>query len=124
MRMLCNIISGGSRISRRGGACTRCGGVDLQRGHFLVKMYAKTKELGPMGSVRRVHPPRSANDNDFILRKCFEKLSTYRFNESSTAPLSSSTSPQSTSLVPCTSLSVSSKSLAPLQDNLKPLVSI
>ena len=30
-------------------------------GHFLVKMYAKTKELGPMGGVRRARPPRSAN---------------------------------------------------------------
>ena len=38
------------------------GGVDLQRGHFLVKMYAKTKELGPIGGgVRRARPPRSAN---------------------------------------------------------------
>ena len=34
--------SGGSRISRSGG-------VDLRRGHFSVKMYAKTKELGPIG---------------------------------------------------------------------------
>ena len=27
------------------------GGVDLRRGHFSVKMYVKTKELGPMGGV-------------------------------------------------------------------------
>ena len=40
--------SGGSRIS--------VGGVDLRRGHFSVKMYAKTKELGPIGGVRRARP--------------------------------------------------------------------
>ena len=37
------------------------GGVDLQHGHFLVKMYAKTKELGPIGghapSTPRLDPP-------------------------------------------------------------------
>ena len=26
------------------------GGVHLRRGHFSVKMYAKTKELGPIGA--------------------------------------------------------------------------
>ena len=32
-------------------------GVDLRRGHFLVKMYAKMKELGPIGGgVRRARP--------------------------------------------------------------------
>ena len=34
--------SGGSRISRWGGA-------NLQHGHFLAKMYARTKELDPVG---------------------------------------------------------------------------
>ena len=47
-----------------GGACTHWGGVDLQRGHFLVKMYAKTKELGPIGGRAPATPPRSANAND------------------------------------------------------------
>ena len=42
--------SGGSRISRRGG-------VDLRRGHFLVKMYAKMKELGPIGGRALGMPP-------------------------------------------------------------------
>ena len=39
------------------------GGVDLRRGCFLVKMYAKTKEFGPVGGGARVPgtPPRSAN---------------------------------------------------------------
>ena len=45
------ISSGGSRISRRGD-------VDLQRGRFWVKMYAKTKELGP---VRRACAGHSIN---------------------------------------------------------------
>ena len=31
-------------------------GVDLRHGYFLVKMCAKTKELGPMGGVRRARP--------------------------------------------------------------------
>ena len=44
------------------GACTRWGGgggVDLRRGHFSVKMYAKMKELGPMAG--HAPHPRSAN---------------------------------------------------------------
>ena len=41
--------SGGSKISRRGGRAPIWGGVDLRCGHFSVKMYAKTKELGPIG---------------------------------------------------------------------------
>ena len=46
-----------------GGACTRWGGVDLRRGHFSVKMYAKMKELGPKGGACSGHAsPRSAND--------------------------------------------------------------
>ena len=33
------------------------GGADLQRGHFLVKMYAKTKELDSIGGGTLVAPP-------------------------------------------------------------------
>ena len=33
------------------------GDIGLQRGHFSVKMYAKMKELGPVGGVRR-HAPQ------------------------------------------------------------------
>ena len=34
------------------------GGVDLQRGHFLVKIYEKTKELGPVvGGACAGHAP-------------------------------------------------------------------
>ena len=32
------------------------GGVDLRRGHFSAKIYAKTKELGPIGGMRRARP--------------------------------------------------------------------
>ena len=52
----------GSRISRRGGVHSLVGGMELRRGHVLVKMYAKTKELGPIGGACAGHaPPRSAN---------------------------------------------------------------
>ena len=51
-------ISGRSRISHRGVVHPLGGGgMDLRRGHFLVKMYAKMKELGPMGGVHPAHPP-------------------------------------------------------------------
>ena len=50
-------LSGGSRISRRGGVHALGGGVDLRRGHFSVKMYVKTKELGPMGGRAPGMPP-------------------------------------------------------------------
>ena len=48
---------GRSRISRKGG-------MDLQRGHILVKMYMKMKELGPVGGsmhqkILHVDPPMS-----------------------------------------------------------------
>ena len=33
------------------------GGFDLQRGHFSVKMYAKMKELGPVGGACASTPP-------------------------------------------------------------------
>ena len=39
--------------------------MDLLHGHFSVKMYAKTKELGPIGGGRARRtppPPRSANE--------------------------------------------------------------
>ena len=46
-----------------GGVHQLGGGVDLRCGCFLVKMDAKTKELGPIGGgVRPARPPpRSAN---------------------------------------------------------------
>ena len=44
------MYGGGSRIPRRGG------GVDLRHGRFLAKMYAKMKELGPVGGVRPARP--------------------------------------------------------------------
>ena len=44
-----------------GGCAPIKGGMDLQRGHFLVKMYVKRKELGPIGGMHCTCPPRSAN---------------------------------------------------------------
>ena len=58
--------SGGSRIFRRG-ACTHLGGVDLQRGHFSVKMYAKTKELGPIGGRAPGTPPLDPPMNAILI---------------------------------------------------------
>ena len=36
--------------------------MDIQRGCLSVNMYAKTKELGPMGGRTPGTPPRSANE--------------------------------------------------------------
>ena len=47
----------GSRIFRRGGVDPFWGGFGPQRGHFSVKMYVKTKELGPVGGGMRRHAP-------------------------------------------------------------------
>ena len=45
-----------------GGRAPIRGGMDFPRGCFLVKMYAKTKELGPIGEgVHLARPPRYAN---------------------------------------------------------------
>ena len=52
------MVSGGSRISRRGGGRGPVrGGMDLQRGCFSAKMYAKTKEFGPVGGRAPSMPP-------------------------------------------------------------------
>ena len=37
------------------------GVMDISHGHFLVKMYAKMKELGPIGGCAPSMPPRSTN---------------------------------------------------------------
>ena len=46
------------------GAPSRWGGANLRCGHFLTKMYAKTKELDPVGGGGGAPeaPPGSAND--------------------------------------------------------------
>ena len=45
-----------------GGGAEPLGGVDLQRGCFSAKTYAKMKELDPVGGgARRQRPPGSAN---------------------------------------------------------------
>ena len=54
------MYSGGSRISHwgGGGAPTRWGGgANLQRIHFLAKMYAKRKEIDPVRGRTPVAPP-------------------------------------------------------------------
>ena len=40
-----------------GGGVDPLGGVDLRHGCFLAKMYAKTKELGPVGGRVPGTPP-------------------------------------------------------------------
>ena len=40
-----------------GGRGPILGGFGLQRGHFSVKMYVKTKELGPVGGACAGTPP-------------------------------------------------------------------
>ena len=42
------LLSGGSRISRRGGVDLVGGGVDSQGGYISKILYVKTKELGPL----------------------------------------------------------------------------
>ena len=39
-----------------GGDAKPLGGANLRRGHFLAKMYAKTKELYPVGGAGRRRP--------------------------------------------------------------------
>ena len=52
------------------GVCGPVGGgggdVDLRRGHFSVKMYAKMKELGPVGGGRAPLDPPMFNITRFI----------------------------------------------------------
>ena len=51
------------RIPVGGGRAPVREGVDLRHGHFSVKMYAKMKELGPIGGrAPGTLPPRSTNE--------------------------------------------------------------
>ena len=61
--------SGGPRISHWGGA-DPLGGTNLRRVHFLVKTYAKTKEIDPVGrgAACQWHPPGSTNAKMSALR--------------------------------------------------------
>ena len=60
------LYSGGSRISRWG-APTRWGGANLRRIPFLVKMYAKTKEMDLVWARVPAAPPGSANALQLIV---------------------------------------------------------
>ena len=69
-------ISGGSRISRWGGA-------NLWHIHFSAKTYAKTKEIDP-GEGRRRRPPGSANalnisvlEVTYFKKKCYGSFRKY-----------------------------------------------
>ena len=59
------IVSGGSRISRRGGGVDLVrGAVDPRSGYVSKILHVKTKESGPVGGARAGRaPPRSANDS-------------------------------------------------------------
>ena len=59
------ILSGGSRISRRGGVDLVRGAVDPRGGYVSKVLYVKMKESGPVGGGARAGraPPRSANDS-------------------------------------------------------------
>ena len=52
-----SVVDPGFPIGRRGPIV----GLDLRHRHFSVKMYAKTKELGPVGGRAPGTPPRSTN---------------------------------------------------------------
>ena len=64
-------FSGGSRISRRGRGPIG-GGVDLRRGCFSAKMYAKMKEFGPIWGVHPARPTRSANVDISLFKKMMD----------------------------------------------------
>ena len=72
------VISGGSRISRRGGRAPVRGVIDLWRGHFSVKMYAKMKELGPMGGrmpgTPLLDPPMVIMNIEYIMSRICARL--------------------------------------------------
>ena len=52
-----NILSGGSRISRRGGVDLVGGAVNSRGGYVSKILYVKTKELGPLGGHAPGAPP-------------------------------------------------------------------
>ena len=50
-------VSGGSRISRRGGVDLVRGAVDPRGGYVSKILYVKTKESGPVGGARARRAP-------------------------------------------------------------------
>ena len=56
-------------MDRLGSADPLGGGTDLRRGHFLVGMYVKMKELGPIGGGRASSAlPGSATGKEYMYR--------------------------------------------------------
>ena len=53
-------------------------GFGLQRGYFSVKMYAKTKELGPVGGACAGTPPRSTYVTGFHLLNNSDEFSQHK----------------------------------------------
>ena len=74
-----SVGSGGSRISRWG-APSCWGGTNLRRGYFSAKMYAKMKELDPVGGGSRQWRPLD-------LPMVGIKLHNFWFNNSTAAKL-------------------------------------
>ena len=53
-----------------GGVPTHWGGTNLQRIHFLVKTYAKTKEIDPVGGGALLDPPMTITYDCIGLSTC------------------------------------------------------
>ena len=64
MHIYCTAITVADPGFPVGGGVNPLGGVDLQCGCFLAKMYAKMIKLGPIGGHASSTPPRSANALD------------------------------------------------------------
>ena len=64
------IAGPGPGFSVGGGVDPFRGGFGLQCGHFSVKMYVKTKELGPVGGVHRHAPLDPPMNRQHCLAQC------------------------------------------------------
>ena len=71
-------LSGGSRISRRGGADLVGGGTNSRGSYVLKNLYVKTKESGPLGGHAPAAPPGSANAPARTLCEMFRIYTRYR----------------------------------------------
>ena len=85
-------ISGGSRISRRGGRQPRRGGANSRGGYVSKIFYVKMKESGPLGGRAPAAPPGSATDHliyegntveDSVFSRCSQVLEICNFPDCS-----------------------------------------